>query len=215
MPRVPRINYQKLNSTGERVPVIEDQLSTQLQNLSINDSLASIEMSTPSGDAIDLMVMSQTVMHIIDEYPINNMGLDQVNVVVDKLEKLRMDILKAQMRVNISKEELPEDCKLSINQSLLSIKEFMKTAADIKEKLYLRSQKLHVDEAIKNERTVAFLLDGVKKSMEYFNVIQLVLIQIRYSPGELKYQQPTKRMRRFEKTTNNVWRHLSRVQISS
>ena len=149
MPRVPRINYQKLNSTGERVPVIEDQLSTQLQNLSINDSLASIEMSTPSGDAIDLMVMSQTVMHIIDEYPINNMGLDQVNVVVDKLEKLRMDILKAQMRVNISKEELPEDCKLSINQSLLSIKEFMKAAADIKEKLYLRSQKLHVDEAIK------------------------------------------------------------------
>ena len=107
MPRVPRINYQKLNSTGERVPVIEDQLSTQLQNLSINDSLASIEMSTPSGDAIDLMVMSQTVMHIIDEYPINNMGLDQVNVVVDKLEKLCMDILKAQMRVNISKEDLP------------------------------------------------------------------------------------------------------------
>ena len=53
-------------------------------------------MSTPSGDAIDLMVMSQTVMHIIDEYPINNMGLDQVNVVVDKLEKLRIDILKAQ-----------------------------------------------------------------------------------------------------------------------
>ena len=171
MPRVPRINYQKLNSTGERVPVIEDQLSTQLQNLSINDSLASIEMSTPSGDALDLMVMSQTVMHIIDEYPINNMGLDQVNVVVDKLEKLRMDILKAQMRVNISKEELPEDCKLSINQSLLSIKEFMKTAADIKEKLYLRSQKLHVDEAIKNERTVAFLLDGVKQSLEEVNGI--------------------------------------------
>ena len=80
-----------------------------------------IEMSTPSGDAIDLMVMSQTVMHIIDEYPINNMGLDQVNVVVDKLEKLRMDILKAQMRVNISKEELPEDCKLSINQSLFIV----------------------------------------------------------------------------------------------
>ena len=171
---VPRINYQVLNTRGDIVQ-LEENLSTQLSNLSINDSSLNISLNmaneSPSEDSIDLMVMSQEVMDIIEESPINDMGTEEINIIITKLEQLRTSIRKKEIKVTASKEILAEDLRISVNQAVLSIKDFIKAANDIKVKSNLRSERIKCDEAAQKERTVVFLLECLKQSILEFGSI--------------------------------------------
>ena len=61
---VPHIDYRLLNNTGIVSSLVEETLSGELSNMSIDDP------TTPSNLQIDVMVLIDEINDIIDENPI-------------------------------------------------------------------------------------------------------------------------------------------------
>lgn len=167
---IKRIDYRELNSTGN-ITYLEENLSSQISKLSIHDSPLTMPNDVPSDNAIDLMVMSQEVMDIIDESPINDMVAHEVNIVISKLGHLRTSMRKKQVKVNSSKEQLTEEVRISVNHTILSIKDFIKSANDGKAKLKLRQDKAISDKAALKEKTISFILDCNMRSIQELSAV--------------------------------------------
>ena len=107
--RSTRINYKNFNSSGERVPVEEPEFLSRLQNLSINEQ-PSTEMTEPSEDAIDIIVLAQEAMDIamdmMQEVPINNLSSDDTNIVITKLEQIRSYIRRKETIIKFRKTSI-------------------------------------------------------------------------------------------------------------
>jgi len=176
MSRFPRIDYKKLNSTGERVPIseepitalTEEQIATKLQNLSLTDStkpIIPIKMADPSEQAIELMVIAETITDTINESLVNIMVPDQVADVINNVNKLRSDLRRTKIKIKISKEILPGEFTEAVEVAEKSILDFNKAIQEFKTEIYNSNKKTHSDETTRKEETVQFLLGCVNQSI--------------------------------------------------
>lgn len=155
-----RIDYKQLNSDGNIVPVDRPPVDLSLQE-------SSLEMENT--DTIDLTVMCQEVLDIIDENPVYELDIEELDTITSKLELMRTSIRKKHLVVS-SKENISDDLHISFNNAIASIKDFIKTTKDSKVKSKLHKEKCKSDEAAQKERATSFLLDCTNRSIEEMEV---------------------------------------------
>ena len=168
--RSTRINYKSFNSTGERVPVEEQDCLSRLQNLSITEQ-PSTEMTEPSEHAIDMMVLAQEAMDMKQEVPINNLSPEDSNIVITKLEQIRSSIRRKETIIRCRKEVLSEDVKLSVNQAVTSIRDFISASYDRKSKINLSKMQIKDKEAATRKSKIIFLLDCIDREIDNLETI--------------------------------------------
>ncbi|XP_066930536.1 uncharacterized protein [Clytia hemisphaerica] len=108
-------------------------------------------MAEPSDEAIDLMILAQDAIDMMEEIPINDLSPEDSNVIITKLEQIRSSIRKKEVIIKRRKEELEKDVRISVNQAIMSIKEFITGIYDRKSKANLSQTKIKDNEAAQIE----------------------------------------------------------------
>lgn len=153
--RSTRINYKNFNSSGERVPVEEPEFLSRLQNLSINEQ-PSTEMTEPSEDAIDIIVLAQEAMDMMQEVPINNLSSDDTNIVITKLEQIRSYIRRKETIIKFRKT---------------SIRDFIATSYDRKSQINLNQMQIKDKEEATKQSKIIFLLECINRDMDNLGAV--------------------------------------------
>ena len=152
---IQRINYEILNSTGEKVNTsVDNGLSAKLSNLSLNNT----EM--PSSDLkLDVLVVIEEIKDILDENPIHGSSESDLNTTTAKLESLRSTLRRKDLQLKASEPKMDGSLESSINEAMGGIKEYIKSSKDLQNKLRLKEEKSKIDEKIQHERSVSFLIE--------------------------------------------------------
>lgn len=127
-------------------------------------------MAEPSDEAIDLMILAQDAIDMMEEIPINDLSPEDSNVIITKLEQIRSSIRKKEVIIKRRKEELDEDVRISVNQAIMSIKEFITGIYDRKSKANLSQTKIKDNEAAQIERKINFRLDCINRDIEKLEI---------------------------------------------
>ena len=156
-------------------------------------------------DLIDIMVMSQDIMDIIDENPAHCMESDDINAVIQKLEILRSQIRKKEFRLKSTDQVISTSTRTSIDHAVMSVKDFIKSANDMKVKSKLLKEDVRSLEIAQRERTTAFLLSCTNRSLKDLEALFNRNLETAHSDDLLKWRDQlpgTSSM--FDKITDNV-----------
>ena len=122
-------------------------------------------MANPSEDAIEMMLMAQEVVDFIDENPITGMGHDELNSSITRLEQMRSNIRRKEVKVSSAGEVIAEDVKMTVNHAIIAVKDFIKTVNDVKSKTRFRQERANQDQSSHKDRTTEFLLNCIHHTM--------------------------------------------------
>ena len=164
-----RIDYKELHLTGKKVVHSQDNLSSQLANLSLHDE---IKMTSDEENVVDeLTLLIEEIADVIDESPIQGLTLAEVDSSISRLEGFREN-LRRQGR----KSKLQNDHPVmeSHKETMAVIKDYIKSAKDYKSKLNLAYSTEMKQAAIGNERSIAFIIEDVQQNL---NEIEALLTQ--------------------------------------
>ena len=166
-----RINYQVLNSTGERLFTDPIPLSTEIQQaeqeelqrseleLSIKlDQLSINEMPT-SESLIETNLIIDDIRDTIDENPIHPDYASSLQSVTDKLCSLRTSLRRHEQLI---KAEGHHHLSESISSTLNDIKDYIKLAKDCKTKVELADKKQATEASILKERSTYFAIEDIQ-----------------------------------------------------
>ena len=165
---VQRINYRELHSTGKLIhhpekDTIED-LSHQLSNISVEDS----KMTQPSTQLVNIMILIDDIKDVMDETPVKRCSLTEIDEIIARLKHQRSTLRRKNMEIR--PEENDEVLKMSVTNVIMSIKDYIKDARDIKCKRNLAQTKQNIDAAACKERSIVFAVEEIQRNIAEFEV---------------------------------------------
>ena len=144
---IKRIDYKILNSTGAIIHLEEQQqedLTEQLSNLNLDDS----SMANNNSElVIDIKVLIEGIKDTIDENPVQGCMSSEVDVTIKHLEEQRSVLRRKGLELG-SEDKDTEVIQLSIINTILSIKEYIKEAKEYKGKLTLAQSKQSMESSV-------------------------------------------------------------------
>ena len=158
-----RINYQELHSTGKTTYAISDEnLSSQLAKISLEDNTTMPNDQEIQDVVVEITLMIDEISDIIDENPINRGIMADIEATMSKLETLRLNLRRKSLASNLDQNH---QLVKSVNYTIASIKEYIKTAKDYKSKLMLSQKKQVTEETIIKERSTAFVIEDIHQNL--------------------------------------------------
>ena len=182
-----RIDYKKLNETGEKVPVeVENQeaeevaeISSLLRSISISEDLQNIHqednMEKQKIDSlkIDESTLAEDVDDFIDENEIDQSStLEEIDVKINRMEQLRTSYRRLHNELKtLLQESYGDQYGSSYECKLQMIKSFIKNANAVKKDKSEMKSKADVKQKSSKLRSDIFLAQEVKTSMTHLKEV--------------------------------------------
>ena len=179
--RSKRIDYKKLNETGEKI-LVEDQkevaeISNLLRSISISENLHSIHQEdNMEKQKIDLLkidesTIAEDVDDFIDENEIDQSStLEQIDAKIDKMEQLRTSYRRLHNELKtLLQESYGEQYRNGYEYKLQMMKSYIKNANAVKQMSEMKSKADGKQKA--KFRSDIFLVQEVKTSMAYLEEV--------------------------------------------
>ena len=182
-----RIDYKKLNETGEKVPVeVENQeaeevaeISSLLRGISISEDLQNMHqednMEKQKIDSlkVDESTLAEDVDDFIDENEIDQSStLEEIDVKINRMEQLRTSYRRLHNELKtLLQESYGDQYGSSYECKLQMIKSFIKNANAVKKDKSEMKSKADVKQKSSKLRSDIFLAQEVKTSMTHLKEV--------------------------------------------
>eukprot|EP00794_Sanderia_malayensis_P001140 gene1140-500_t len=171
-----RINYKALSETGKRVVVNTTDRQQKHENMSLGGDegtslLINNEITNPINAAqindtsstliAEIRVAIDEVRDVIDEHPIHDASLDDTKEIIQLLTKYRLDIRKKSATLMTIASDRHMLIESNVTDIFNLIKDFIKTANDIKAKSNLRTSQLEEDKFENELKSMLFAAEDI------------------------------------------------------
>ena len=163
-----RFDYKHFSETGEKIFIEQEDdishLSDLVDNLTINNTSMAADASAFL--AIEAESLGEEIVDYIDEHEVNNSDVNEINTIIQQVEKLRSEYRKKHKQLHLTlKEDYEELYGKSYAKTMNDVKQFLKSADQYKKNIKAVDDQVKNDEDIALEKVLELSIHDVRRSI--------------------------------------------------